>query len=230
MSGIVRAEMEIAVARNDPVVLQLQTDYIAEMRRHTEPYTVTRGGREYDVLPNVFPPYIDSEMIARVMHIEEGDDVLDVGSGSGFIAVNAAASAKHVVATDINPAAIETIRANAARHNVDDRLSAVQADVFPESKGAFDVVTFNPPFSDHAATDVVERSVWDPGHAAVRKFMAEIGEHLNPGGRIYISWADFADLQFFEELLGKHGMRYERIDEVTDGTSLFVAYKVTLEK
>lgn len=222
--------MEITVARNDPVVLQLQTDYIAEMRRHTEPYTVTRGGREFDVLPNVFPPYIDSEMIARVMHIEESDEVLDVGSGSGFIAVTAAASAKRVVATDINPAAIETIRANAVRHKVADRLSAVQADVFPDGHGPFDVITFNPPFSDHAAADVVERSVWDPGHAAIRKFMAEVGGHLKPGGRIYISWADFSDLQFFEALLRKHGMRFARLDEVTDGTSVFVAYKATLEK
>ncbi len=69
MSGIFRKQMEIALARNDPVVLKFQTDYLTEMRGHTEPYTVTHSGREYDVLPNVFPPCIDSEMIARTRHV-----------------------------------------------------------------------------------------------------------------------------------------------------------------
>jgi release factor glutamine methyltransferase len=217
------------LTRNDPVVLQLQTDYIAKMRGRNERYTVTRNGRAYDVLPNVFPPYIDSELITRVMHIEKGDEVLDVGSGSGFIAVTAAATAKRVVATDINPAAIDTIRANAARHRVRDRLTAHKADVFPERKDAFDVVTFNPPFSDHAAIDVVERSVWDPGHATVRRFLAGVGDYLKPGGRIYMSWADFADLQFIEALFDEHEASYMRLDHVSDGTSIFVAYEVTFE-
>jgi release factor glutamine methyltransferase len=205
------------LSRNDPVVLQLQTDYIAKMRGRNERYTVSRAGREFDVLPNVFPPYIDSELIARVMHIEKGDEVLDVGSGCGYIAVTAAA------------AAIDTIRANAARHQVQDRLTALKADIFPERKDAFDVVTFNPPFSDHAAADVVERSVWDPGHATVRKFMAGVGGYLKPGGRIYMSWADFADLQFIEALFDEHEASYERLDHVSDGTSIFVAYEVTFE-
>ncbi len=155
---------------------------------------------------------------------------MDVGSGSGFIAVTAAATVKHVVATDINSAAIETIRANAPKRHVEDRLTVVQADVFPERNGAFDVITFNPPVSDHAATDVVERSAWSPGHATVRKFMAGVGDYLKPGGRSYISCADFADLQFNESLFDEHGMHYVRVDEVSDGTSVFVAYEVTIEK
>ncbi len=217
------------MSRNDSVVLQLQTDYIAKMRGRNERYTVVHAGREYDVTPNVFPPYIDSELIARVMHIKKDDEVLDVGSGCGFIAATAAATPKRVVATDINPAAIDTILANAARHQVQDRLTALKADVFPERKDAFDVVTFNPPFLDHAAADVVERSVWDPDHATVRRFMPGVGDYLKPDGRIYMSWADFADLQFIEALFDEHEASYERLDHVSDGTSIFVAYEVTFE-
>lgn len=216
------------MSKNNSVVFQLQPDYIAKMRGRKERYTVSHAGCEDEVLPNVFPPYIDSELIARVMHIEKGDEVLDVGSGSGFIAVTASATARRVVATDINSAAIETIRANAARRHVEDRLTALKTDVFPEYKDAFDVITFNPPFSDHAAADVVERSVWDPGHATVRTFVGGVGDFLKPGGRIYMSWAGFADLQFIEALFDVHAAHYKRLDDVSDGTSIFVAYKVTL--
>ena len=104
----------------------------------------------------MFPPYLDSALVIRAMRIEPGDAVLDVGSGSGVIAVFAAFKAKHVRATDINPAAVETIRANAARHGLEDRLTAVCADLFPPGvRAAFDVVTFNPPYTDHPASDEV---------------------------------------------------------------------------
>jgi hypothetical protein len=140
---------------------------IAEMRRHTEPYTVTRGGREFDVLPNVFPPYIDSEMIAPSVHIEESDEVLDVGSGSGFIAVTAAASAKSRCGeADIIPGCIDTIRANAVPAKGRRPLSARQADVFLMAMDRCVDHVQSRVFGS-CSSRVVERYVWD---LAMRRF------------------------------------------------------------
>ena len=207
-------------------VLKLQSAYVDAMRQRQEPCTVSHAGREFDVLPGVFPPYLDSALLVRAMRIEPDDNVLDVGSGTGVIAVFAALRAKRVVATDINPAAVETIRANANRHDLEDRLTAVQTDLFPrELPAAFDVVTFNPPYTDHPTADMAEKSVWDPGHSTIRRFFSGVADVLRPDGRIYLGWADFADLDFIEGLMADHGAQFRRIDQASDDTSLFVVYE-----
>lgn len=213
---------------NRDKVLELQTTYVEAMRARSDPCTVTHEGREFVLLPGVFPPYLDSALMVRSMHIEPSDAVLDVGSGTGIIAVFAALKAQRVVATDINPAAVESIRANARRHGLEDRLTSVQAGLFPaDGESTFNVVTFNPPYTDHPAADVAEQSVWDPGHVTVRRFLSGVGGILKPGGRFYLGWADFADLDFIEGLMTEHGAHFARIDEVRDDISLFVAYEGT---
>ncbi len=211
---------------NRQKVLGLQRAYVEAMRERREAYVVTHAGLEFVVLPGVFPPYLDSSLVVRAMRVEPEDVVLDVGSGTGVIAVFAARRARRVTATDINPAAVETIRANALRHGLEDRLTAVEADLFPPAgRAAFDVVTFNPPYSDHPAIDMPERSVWDPGHAAVRRFFAGVAGVLRPGGRVYLGWADFADLDFIEGLMAQQGFGFQLIDEARDDTSRFVVYE-----
>ena len=213
---------------NRDEVLELQTAYVEAMRARRQPCTVSHAGREFDVLPGVFPPYLDSELLIRAMRIEPHDEVLDVGSGTGVIAVHAALRGKRVVATDINPAAVETVRANAIRHGVEDRLTAVRADLFPTVEAAaFTVVTFNPPYTDHPAADMAERSVWDPGHQTVRRFLSGVAGMLRPDGRIYLGWADFADLDVIEGLMADHDLRFQHIDEASDQISLFVVYEMT---
>ena len=213
---------------NRDKVLSLQAAYVEAMRRRREPAVVLHCGREFVVLPDVFPPYLDSALLVRALHIEDDEEVLDVGSGSGVIAVFAALEAKHVVATDINPAAVRTIRENARRNGVEDRLTAVEADLSPmDEGGGFDVVIFNPPYTDHPATHVAERSVWDPGHATIRRFFSGISEVTRPEGRLYLGWADFADLDFIEGLMADHKLRFRCIDAITDDTSQFVVYEAT---
>ncbi len=193
------------------------------------PQTLEFDKNELVVLPGAFPPYLDSTLMIRAMTIYNGDHVLEVGTGCGIIAIAAAQRAASVVATDINPAAVESVRLNAERFGLSDRLSVVEADLFPAHRAErFDVVIFNPPYTDHPAADVIERSVWDPGHETVRRFFSAVADVLQPEGRIYLGWADFADLEFVEQLIVEHGGRFRRIDQAHDDVSLFVVYEVTL--
>ncbi|MEM9292490.1 MAG: peptide chain release factor N(5)-glutamine methyltransferase [Acidobacteriota bacterium] len=79
--------------------------------------------------------------------------VLDIGTGSGCIAVTLAAEhpVLRVVATDLSPAAAAVAAANARRHQVQDRVSLISADLdsqLPWSE--FDLVVSNPPYIDPA--------------------------------------------------------------------------------
>ena len=75
-------------------VLHLQAAYVDAIRQRQARYTVRHGDRTFAVLPGVFPPYLDSTLMVRAMRVEPHEEVLDVGSGTGVIAVNAAVMGK----------------------------------------------------------------------------------------------------------------------------------------
>ena len=65
-------------------------------------------------------------------HVEPGDRVLDVGTGSGILAVAAVKlGAGHVVALDVDGLALEVARENVARNGVQDRISLERASLAP---------------------------------------------------------------------------------------------------
>ncbi len=97
--------------------------------------------------------------------VEEGDRVLDMGTGSGSLAITAAAKASSVLAVDINPDAVEAVLANAARNGVADKVEARVSDVFSAVEGTFDLIIFNPPFQWFAARDVADSATTDEATA-----------------------------------------------------------------
>ncbi|KAA0008598.1 MAG: methyltransferase [Thermoplasmata archaeon] len=92
------------------------------IQRFSSKETVVRGTR-YILSKNVFHPkyFYTSEFMAENMEIKEGSIVLDMGTGSGIIAIEASRKASIVVAVDVNPEAIEIARKNAeinGRNNI----------------------------------------------------------------------------------------------------------------
>ena len=78
-----------------------------------------------------FMPSTISTLVARELRVEEGDVTIDVGCGSGILAIIAAKlGARHVYAIDKSPDVIEVGRANAEANNVGDRISFYQGDLF----------------------------------------------------------------------------------------------------
>ncbi len=92
---------------------------------------ITRaGGFRLVVHPTVFHPryFLSSERFAEfISHLDlRGKQVVDVGTGSGILALAAArAGAENVIAADINPNAALTAAENASVNGVDDRVNAL---------------------------------------------------------------------------------------------------------
>jgi ribosomal protein L3 glutamine methyltransferase len=74
--------------------------------------------------------------------------ILEVGTGSGCIAIAAALAfpKAQVVATDVSAAALEVAAVNRQLHGLDDRLMLVRANLLAGLRGPFDLVLSNPPY------------------------------------------------------------------------------------
>ena len=92
------------------------------------------AGCVFRVPDGVQPPKAGSRFFCRHLGARAGERVLEVGAGLGLAAVLAARAGATVVATDILPAAVETIRVNAALNgvSVDARLGDCYAPVAGE--------------------------------------------------------------------------------------------------
>jgi release factor glutamine methyltransferase len=138
--------------------------------------------------PEVYIPSDDSYLLLKSIEVTPGKTFLDIGCGTGLIALHAAKNAAVVTATDINPHAVECARRNAARNNL--RIEVVQSDLFEKVDGNFDVIAFNPPYlpDEDRSTSWLESS-WSgggEGSEVTVRFLRDAWRHLSPGGEIFI--------------------------------------------
>jgi release factor glutamine methyltransferase len=143
---------------------------------------------EIDVSPDVYNPSDDSYLLLKVVEVPPDGSLLEMGTGTGLLAVHAAKLGAKVTAVDINPIAVDCARRNAARNKV--RMETVHGDLFEKISGSFDVIAFNPPYlpGETTSTTWIEKA-WSGGEegseVAVR-FLRDAWRHLSPGGRIYM--------------------------------------------
>jgi len=207
--------MQLA-ALQTPLTPALQASVLARQRRlHAQFRQVDPAGqlipyldKHFVVYPTVFWPSDDRKLLVRHWEIAPGERVLDLCTGSGVIVVMAAyAGAGTVLALDKNPAAVRTAIKNAELHRFTDIIEVRESDLFsavaPEE--TFQVITMNPPYTPHLASDCVEASTWDSHFALHQRFFADVQQFLTPGGRIYLGQASFGPLDRVQALATQAG-------------------------
>jgi SAM-dependent methyltransferase len=139
-----------------------------------------------------------------------GKRALDVGTGTGVLALVLARAGARVTATDLSPAAVESAREDAARLGLADLVTPLQADLFGE--GRFDLVVCNPPWVPAEAVTPLDRAIYDPGGEFLQRFVAGLAGHLAPGGEAWLVLSDLAEriglrqAGQVEALLARHGL------------------------
>ncbi len=119
--------------------------------------------------------------------------MLEVGTGTGFLALVAARRARQTVGTDINPEAVRALKINALLNHLEDRVEARQGDLFaPVAGEQFDVILFNPPYLRGRSAGFVGLRVARrrPDARALRR--TRLAQFLDPGGRLLICDSDVA--------------------------------------
>jgi release factor glutamine methyltransferase len=180
----------------------------ARLMRH-EPLQYILGearfaGRSFYVTPDVLVPRPETEELVERMLPDVGDGarVLDIGTGSGCIAVTVKLErpTTHVTGWDISAAALDVARENGRRLGADvhwqQRDVCVDAD--DDAADSFDVIVSNPPYVTEREQKEMLPGVldWEP-HSALfvpdndplcfYRRIAELGQRiLAPGGRLYL--------------------------------------------
>ncbi len=93
----------------------------------------------------VYPPSFDSLLLAELLPVAAGQEVLDLCTGSGVLALIAARRGAKVWAVDVDPRAVELASLNAAANRL--RLVVIEGNLYaPVGSRSFDVIVANPPF------------------------------------------------------------------------------------
>lgn len=140
-------------------------------RREREPVAYILGhrdfyGRRFSVTPEVLIPRPDTETLVehalRCIPEDAACRVLDVGTGSGAIAVTLAAERPlaFVTATDISQTALEVAAGNAERLGVEARVRFERADLLNGAE-QYDVIVSNPPYIARSEIETLQAEIRD---------------------------------------------------------------------
>jgi release factor glutamine methyltransferase len=160
----------------------------------------------------VYFPEADTYLLleAALKEIRPRDRVLEIGTGSGYIA-RALNEVADVIATDINPHAVFAAKQSG--------VEVVRTDLAKGVCGPFDLVIFNPPYlpslDEEKIDDWLEYSLDGGlnGRAVIERFAREIGRVLSPKGRVLLLISSLTGIDSTIDIFKSAGYLVEIVDK-----------------
>ena len=184
---------------------------------------------------NVYIPAEDSYLLADNLEIKQGQSVLEIGTGSGIVAMYASRLTDNITVTDINFDACELARKNFEDNGIEN-IEILFGNLFEPVKNIkFDVILFNTPYLPTEEDEVLDDTInyaFDGGlngRKVIDLFLNEVGNHLNDNGIVQIIQSSLSgneetlekldQLGFVSEIAAKEHFFFEDI-------TLINAYKI----
>lgn len=166
----------------------------------------------------LIPRFETEELVSWALaHLANKQTILDLGTGSGCITVALAKQAKekgisnlNFYASDVTDAALRISEENFLLHDIDVTVRKANILIGLEK---FDVIVSNPPYIKETEQDVMDQNVLQnepkealfggkDGIVFYQKFVKQVRQHLNPGGRFFLEFG-FSEKKQLEELFAK---------------------------
>lgn len=196
-----------------PIDKKLLKKYWSLLKRRAkgEPVAYITGKKEFwslelEVSPDVLIPRPETEILVEhaisILKEVERPFILDIGTGSGAIAIALAKEIKDafIWATDISEGALKIAGKNAKRHNVEDRIYFLKGDLFNAIKDKnrkFHLIISNPPYVSEREYEELPKEIrdWEPkialfggedGLSIIRRLVRDSLPFLYQGGYLLI--------------------------------------------
>jgi ribosomal protein L3 glutamine methyltransferase len=178
------------IAERIPAAYLTGVTWFAGVRLRVDARVLVPRSPLAEVIERRFAPWIDAARVRRV---------LDVGTGSGCIAIACAKALPHarVDAVDISEAALELARANVRRHRLERRVRLLASDHFRAlGKATYDIIVANPPYvgsrelrrlpPEYRHEPRVALAGGRTGLDSVRIILRQAARHLRPRGLLIV--------------------------------------------
>lgn len=246
-SAVLDAEVLLCLALNKPRShlrawpdQQLSPEHLAvfqallEQRHKGTPIAYITGNREFwsrdfQITPDVLIPRPDTELLIelslKLIPANEPTKIIDLGTGSGIIAITLAAERPHaqISATDFSLAALRIARLNADKHHINN-IQFYQSDWFvdiPDAK--FNLIISNPPYIAEDDSHLQQGDVrFEPqtalcaaeqGLGDIKTIAGNARHYLEPCGHLLIEHG-YDQLQQVQTLF--KDLHYDNVQTYTD--------------
>jgi release factor glutamine methyltransferase len=165
----------------------------------------------------VYPVREDTLLLleAALAEAKPSDRVLELGTGSGYVARHLAGKVALMVATDVNP--------HACRAAASPGVGVARADLTAGIRGQFDLLLFNPPYlptgPEERLDDWLERALdgGESGREVIAGLLPDLPRVLAPEGRLLLVISELTGERKVLEMLGDAGfgatvIRAERVE------------------
>ena len=186
--------IEKRVTTRKPLAYILNKTYLRGVPFYVDERVIVPRSYIADLL---FTDVLGNGEFSLIAEPEEIGSVLDLCTGSGCLAILAAQLFPNatVDAVDLSPDALEVAKINVKQHNLEDRITLYQGDLFKPLKGKkYDFIITNPPYVDaELMQDMPKEYLYEPrmalesgpdGLDAVRRILKDAPAHMNADGRM----------------------------------------------
>lgn len=192
------------------------------------------NGDWFLVRRHVFPPrlmrsgaWMAGMFLRSPALLSQAGKVLDIGTGSGVLALTASRFASDVIGVDNNPEAIRCAQINAERFGYNN-VRFVEGDLFgpiPVRSEKFDCILCNPPWYRDRPADSLD-GAWRSA-SFMERFVGQLRDHLNPDGYALLVLSDHGESEWLLDHLWKSGYGVEAVAHRDYVNEVLVLYKIS---
>lgn len=171
----------------------------------------------------IYEPREDSYLLQKHIkkYCKKDYIVLDMGTGSGIQAKEAAKYCKKVTAVDIQKNVIKRLKKEQSENKKRKILRKINykvSDLFSNIKQKFDLIIFNPPYlPQDVGIDDIAIYGGKKGYELIEKFLSQVNNYLKPDGKILLLFSSLSKEKKVVEFIEKYGLKYKFIG----GTKVF---------
>jgi release factor glutamine methyltransferase len=201
--------------------------------------TFTYKSIKISVYPDVYEPAEDTFILLENIRVKKNDNVLELGTGCGIIAIECAKSAKKVLATDISPKSIICAKENYKKnkHKLKSSVIFRQGSLFSIIKNneKFEIIIFNPPYLPTTKKEYINgwlNYAFDGGEDGLHticQFLKNVKNYLTKNGKAYFIFSSLSNQKKLHRNIKENDLKYDIIKNYSFNNDWIDLYRISLE-